>query len=125
MRDRPWSARPSGRAMLRGVSTASLDELLAQDSGSIPDLVHRHANERPGHTALIAGEDRLDFDGFDGLVDRVAKALQGRGVGPRGAVAIAAPAPILSVAVYLSAVRPGAQIAPLKPTATADSRAAM
>jgi hypothetical protein len=111
--------------MLRAVSTASLDELLAQDSGSIPDLVHRHAIERPGHTALIAGDDRLDFAGLDALVNRVAAALQRDGVGPGGAVAIAAAASIPYVATYLGTVRAGAKIAPLQPSVTPDSLAAM
>ena len=111
--------------MLRAVSTASLDELLAQDSGSIPALVHRHAIERPGHTALIAGDDRLDFAGLDALVDRVAAALQRDGVGPGGAVAIAGAPSIPYVAIYLGAVRAGARIAPLQPSVTPDSLAAM
>jgi long-chain acyl-CoA synthetase len=111
--------------MLRAVSTASLAELLAQDSGSIPDLVHRHAVERPGHTAVIAGDDRIDFAGFDALVDRVAAALQRDGVGPGGAVAIAAAASIPYLAIYLGAARAGAQVAPLQPSVTPDSLAAM
>ncbi len=111
--------------MLRGVSTASLDELLAQDSGSIPDLVHLHAVQRPGHTALIAGDDRLDFAGFDALVDRVAAALQRDGVGPGGAVAIAGAASIPYIATYLGTVRAGARVAPLQPSVTPDSLAAM
>jgi acyl-CoA synthetase (AMP-forming)/AMP-acid ligase II len=114
--------------MLRGVSTASpasLDELLARDAGSIPDLVHRHAVERPGHTALIAGDDRLDFAGFDALANRVAAALQRDGVGPGGAVAISAAASIPYVAIYLGTVRAGAKIAPLQPSVTPDSLAAM
>ncbi|HEX3479938.1 MAG TPA: class I adenylate-forming enzyme family protein [Kofleriaceae bacterium] len=107
------------------MSTAALDELLAQDSGSIPDLLHRHAVERPGHTALIAGDDRLDYAGLDALVDRVAAALQRDGVGPGGAVAVAAAASIPYVAIYLGTVRAGAKIAPLQPSVTPDSLVAM
>src|SRR3954467_765309 len=47
------------------------------------------------------------------------------GVGRGGGVAIAAAASIPYVAIYLGAVRAGAQIAPLQPSATADSLAAM
>jgi acyl-CoA synthetase (AMP-forming)/AMP-acid ligase II len=111
--------------MLRAVSTVPLAELLAQDSGSIPDLIRRHAAERPGHVAVIAGDDRIDFAGFDALVDRVAAALQRDGVGPGGAVAIAAAASIPYVATYLGAARAGAQVAPLQPSVTPDSLAAM
>jgi acyl-CoA synthetase (AMP-forming)/AMP-acid ligase II len=111
--------------MLRAVSTASLADLLAQDSGSIPDLVHHHAAERPGHTALIAGDERLDYAGLDALANRVAAALQRDGVGPGGAVAVSAAASIPYVATYLGTVRAGAKIAPLQPSVTPDSLAAM
>jgi acyl-CoA synthetase (AMP-forming)/AMP-acid ligase II len=103
----------------------AIDELLARDAGSIPELIRRHAAERPGHAALIAGEERIDFAGLDALMDRVASALQLAGVGPGGTVAIAAAASIPYVAVYLGAVRAGAQVAPLQPSVTPDSLAAM
>ncbi|HEX3758651.1 MAG TPA: class I adenylate-forming enzyme family protein [Kofleriaceae bacterium] len=106
-------------------ATASLSALLEQDSGSIPELIHLHATQRPGHTALIAGDDRLDFAGLDALVDRVAAALQRDGVGPGGVVAISAAASIPYVATYLGAVRAGASVAPLQPSVTPDSLAAM
>ena len=103
----------------------SIDELLAQDSGSIPALIHLHAAERPAHPALIAGEDRVDFAALDAMMDRVAAALQRDGIGPGGVVAIAAPASVAYVAVYLGAVRAGVAVAPLQPSVTADSLAAM
>jgi acyl-CoA synthetase (AMP-forming)/AMP-acid ligase II len=115
-------------AMLRAVSPASpgsLDDLLAQDTGSIPALIRQHAAVRPHHPALIAGDDRLDFAGLDAMMDRVAAALQRDGVGPGGAVAIAASSSIAYVAVYLGAVRAGASVAPLQPSVLPDSLAAM
>jgi acyl-CoA synthetase (AMP-forming)/AMP-acid ligase II len=110
-----------------GVSAepVAIDELLARDAGSIPELIRRHAAERPDHAALIAGEERIDFAGLDAVMDRVASALQQAGVGPGGTVAIAAAASIPYVAVYLGAVRAGAQVAPLQPSVTPDSLAAM
>src|SRR5689334_11390013 len=103
----------------------SIDELLAQETGSIPALIRLHAAARPDHTALIAGDDRLDFAGLDALIDRIAAALQQAGVGPGGTVAIVAAASIRYVATYLGAVRTGASVAPLQPSVTADSLAAM
>lgn len=103
----------------------SIDELLAQESGSIPELIRRHAAAQPGHTALIAGDDRLDFAGLDAMMDRVAAALQRDGVGRGGTVAIAAAASIPYVATYLGAVRAGASVAPLQPSVTPDSLVAM
>jgi acyl-CoA synthetase (AMP-forming)/AMP-acid ligase II len=103
----------------------SIDALLAQDSGSIPELIHLHAVARPTHPAMIAGDDQLDFAGLDALMDRVAAALQRDGVGAGGVVAIVASASIAYVAVYLGAVRAGASVAPLQPSVTADNLAAM
>ena len=103
----------------------SIDELLARDTGSIPELIRRHAAAQPGRTALSAGDDRLDFAGLDAMMDRVAAALQRDGVGPGGTVAIAAAASIPYVATYLGAVRAGASVAPLQPSIAPDSLVAM
>jgi long-chain acyl-CoA synthetase len=103
----------------------SLEELLAQDHGSIPALIHFHAQVRPTHTALIAGDERLDYAGLDALMDRVAASLQRDGLGPGDVVAISAYASIPYVAVYLGAVRAGVSVAPLQPSVTPDSMAAM
>jgi acyl-CoA synthetase (AMP-forming)/AMP-acid ligase II len=117
--------------MLRAVSPpppaspVSIDELLAQDTGSISALIHLHAVARPHQPALIAGDDRIDFAGLDAMMDRVAAALQRDGVGPGGVVAIAAQASIAYVAVYLGAVRAGAAVAPLQPSVPPDSLVAM
>lgn len=113
-----------------GVSPAvspdvSIAALLARESGSIPELIRLHATARPGHPALVAGDDRLDFAGLDGLMDRVAAALQRDGVGPGAVVAIASATSIAYVATYLGAVRAGASVAPLQPGAAADQLAAM
>ena len=111
--------------MLRAVLAVPIAELLAQDSGSIPALIRLHARQQPAHAALIAGDERLDYAGFDALLDRVAAALARDGVGPGGAVAIVAYASIPYVAAYLGAVRAGACVAPLQPSLAADSLAAM
>ncbi len=115
--------------MLAAVSAVSIDELLAQEAGSLPELIHLHAAARPAHPAVIvdtgAGDERLDFAGLDARMDRVAAALQRDGVGTGDVVAIAASASIAYVVVYLGAVRAGASVAPLQPGAAADSLAAM
>jgi long-chain acyl-CoA synthetase len=102
-----------------------IDQRLAQDSGSIPELIHLHAVARPTHPAVIAGDDRLDFAGLDARMDQVAAALQRDGVTDGGVVAIAASSSIAYVASFLGAVRAGASVAPLQPSVTADSLAAM
>ncbi|HEU4729337.1 MAG TPA: class I adenylate-forming enzyme family protein [Kofleriaceae bacterium] len=103
----------------------SIDELLSQETGSIPALIRLHAAARPRQLALIAGDDRLDFAGLDALMDQVAAALERDGVGPGSAIAITAASSIPYVAVYLGAVRAGASVAPLQPSAAPDSLVAM
>ena len=103
----------------------SIDELLAHDDGSIPALIHLHAAERPAHPAVIAGDDRLDYAGLDAQMDRVAAALQRDGAPVGGAIAIASASSIAYVAVYLGAVRAGVSVAPLQPSVTPASLAAM
>jgi long-chain acyl-CoA synthetase len=103
----------------------SIDDVLAQDHGSIPELIRLHATARPAHLALISGDDRIDFAGLDALMDRVAAALARDGIGAGGTVAIVASASIAYVAVYLGAIRAGASVAPLQPSLAADSLAAM
>jgi acyl-CoA synthetase (AMP-forming)/AMP-acid ligase II len=103
----------------------SIEQLLAHDSGSIPDLIRRHAELRPTHTAVISGDDRLDYAGLDAMMDRVAAALSRDGAPVGGVIAISAAASIGYLAVYLGAVRAGLSVAPLQPGVTADTLAAM
>jgi long-chain acyl-CoA synthetase len=109
----------------RYAARVSIDELLAHETGSIPALIHLHARARPDHPAVIAGDDRLDYAGLDAQMDRVAAALQRDGAVAGGAIAIAAASSIAYVAVYLGAVRAGVSVAPLQPSVTPVSLAAM
>jgi len=107
------------------LTAVSIADVLAQDCGSIPELIHLHAQARPSHPALIAGDDRMDYAGLDATMDRVAAALQRDGAPPGGAAAIAASSSIPYVAAYLGAVRAGASVTPLQPSATPDQLVAM
>jgi non-ribosomal peptide synthetase component F len=61
---------------------------------TIPDLICRHATERPSQIAVLQddaqGRRRLDYAAFDGLADRIAATLQRDGVRPRETVTICA-----------------------------------
>ncbi len=103
----------------------TLEELLAQPFNTLPDLIRRHALERPRHDALIQDERRLDYGALDALMDRIAAALQRAGVRPRDSIAICAATSIEYAAVFLGALRAGVAVAPLAPSATADSLATM
>jgi acyl-CoA synthetase (AMP-forming)/AMP-acid ligase II len=67
----------------------------------------------------------LDYRALDGLMDRIAAALQRDGVRPRETIAICAGTSIDYAAVFLGALRAGVAVAPLAPSSTAGGLAAM
>jgi acyl-CoA synthetase (AMP-forming)/AMP-acid ligase II len=91
----------------------------------ITDLIHENALAAPGHAALIDLDRELSYGELDRIMDRVAAALLARGIDPRDTIAICAATSIEYVAVFLGALRIGAVVAPLAPSATAESLAAM
>ena len=103
----------------------SVEELLAQDFGSFPDLIRAHARDRPDHPALIEGDATLTYRELSALMDRIAFALQRDGVGAGEAVAICARASIPHAAAFCGVLAAGAAVAPLAPSSTAASLAMM
>ncbi|WP_332813892.1 class I adenylate-forming enzyme family protein [Ramlibacter sp.] len=92
---------------------------------TLPDLVREHAAARPQHTALVQGGQRLSWGGLDGLVDRVAAALQRDGVQPRQSIAISGANGIGYAVLFLGALRAGVAVAPLPTGATPQQLAGM
>lgn len=101
------------------------EKMLAQEFGTIPDLIRLHAEIRPGHPALIEGGRRLDYRALDALMDRIAAALQRGDVKPRDTVAICAATSLEYAAAFLGALRAGAAVAPLAPSSSPASLLAM
>ncbi len=97
------------------------EELLAQDFGTLPDLIRAHARERPGHAALIEGDKALTYGALALLIDRIAFALQRDGVANGDVVAICARASIPYAAAFLGALAAGAAVALLAPSSTPAS----
>ncbi|MEO8250773.1 MAG: class I adenylate-forming enzyme family protein [Burkholderiales bacterium] len=93
----------------------------AEGFGTITDLIHGHAIDEPGRRALIEGERTIDYATLDSLMDRVASALQRDGFKVGDCVAVCASSSIEYVALFLGALRAGVAVAPLAPSATADS----
>ena len=58
----------------------AIEELLAKDFGTIPDLIRSHARFRPHHPAFIQDGATLDYQALDRRMDRVAAALQRDGI---------------------------------------------
>ena len=99
--------------------------MLEQAFGTIADLIHAHAERDPRHTALEQDGRALDYAALDRLMDRVAAALQRDGLRPGDAIAICAGTSIDYAVLFLGALRAGVAVAPLAPSATPESLAAM
>src|SRR6185503_9058369 len=98
---------------------------LAQPFGTLSELLALHAKRAPRHAALIQGERHLDYGELDTLANRIAARLQGEGLRRGEVVAICAPTSIEYVAVFAGALRAGLVVAPLAPSLTPESIAAM
>ena len=101
------------------------EPILGRAFCAIPDLVRAHAVREPRHAALVHDARTLDYAALDALMDRVAAALQREGLAPRDAIAICAATSLEYAAVFLGALRAGVVVAPLAPSATAESLADM
>ena len=103
----------------------TMEDVLAQDFRTLPELIRMHAAQRPRHIALTQGAHSLDYRALDELADRIAASLQRDGVKPKRAIAICAGTSIEYAAVFLGALRAGVAVAPLAPSSTAASIATM
>lgn len=98
---------------------------LDADFVPLADLIAEEARSAPHRVAIVDGGRELSYGELDAVMDRVAAALLGHGVGPRDTIAICATTSVEYVAVFLGALRIGVAVAPLMPSATAASLAAM
>jgi acyl-CoA synthetase (AMP-forming)/AMP-acid ligase II len=103
----------------------ALDEILQREFFPYPELIRCHARARPQHPALVQDGRRLDYAALDALMDRIAASLQRDGIQPCEAIAICAATSIEYAAVFLGALRAGVAVAPLSPSSTPESLAAM
>lgn len=88
----------------------------------LADQLAAHPPESP---ALQDEAQKLTYGELNARMDRVAAALQRDGVQPGETIALCAAASIDYVAVFLGALRAGVAVAPLAPSATPASLAAM
>lgn len=102
-----------------------LETLLEQEFTTAADLIRAQAQAQPQAPALQLDENRLTYAELDALLDRVATALQRDGVQPRDTVSICAETSIAYAVMFLGGLRAGVTVAPLAPSATAASLAAM
>ena len=107
------------------MNTPALATPFDQEFGLVADMIRLHARRDPRLPALIDGRRTLDYGELDALMDRIAAALQREGVRPQEAIAVCASASVEYAAVFLGALRAGVVVAPLAPSETAKSLAAM
>ncbi|MEG0974358.1 MAG: class I adenylate-forming enzyme family protein [Comamonas sp.] len=105
--------------------TDTVSHMLAQSFGSIPAMVEANAQERPQHTALILGDEQLNYAALARGMHQVARSLQRQGLQPGDVVAICATSSAQYVLAYLGALRAGVVVAPLAPSSTAEHLSAM
>ena len=103
----------------------TIETLLLQDFGLIPELIAAHARARPAHPALIEAAEQLSFGELDARMDRVAAALQRDGLGVGDVVAIGSGMSVPYAVAFLGAARAGVTVTPLSPSSSADSLVAM
>jgi acyl-CoA synthetase (AMP-forming)/AMP-acid ligase II len=96
----------------------TLVELLARPFGTVPDMIGFAASQRPEHPALILNAHSLSYAQLDALIARVASSLQRDGFGPGDKIAACAGTSLEYVALFLGALRAGAVMTPLPPSAT-------
>ncbi|WP_419813943.1 class I adenylate-forming enzyme family protein [Glacieibacterium sp.] len=104
---------------------SQVEDILAQDFGTLAEVVHLHAVEEPGRIAFVVGEARLSYGDLDALMDRVAGKLQAEGLLPGDRIAICAATSIDYAAIFLGALRAGVAVAPIAPSSTPEQIVAM
>ena len=87
----------------------------------LADMIRANAARAPQKIALIQDERQLAYCDLDGVMDRVAAALQREGVKPGESVAICAGTSIEYACAFLGALRAGVAVAPIAPSSTPDS----
>ncbi|MDH5539775.1 MAG: AMP-binding protein, partial [Rhizobacter sp.] len=72
---------------------------------TLSELIRRHARKSPERTALAQGPHRVDYAALDRNMDRVACALQHRGLVPGDTIAICAGTSVEYATAFLGALR--------------------
>ncbi|MFE6281176.1 amino acid adenylation domain-containing protein [Streptomyces sp. NPDC057877] len=94
-------------------------------AATLPELFRAQAARTPDALALVFGDQRLTYAELDARVERTARVLAGRGVGPERTVAVALPRSVDLVVALLAVHRAGGAYLPLDPDQPAERRALM
>ncbi len=102
-----------------------MTDIALPDFVPLADTIAATARAAPNRMAVQDEAEALTYGGLDALMDRVGAALQRDGVRAGDTIAICAASSAAYLAVFLGAVRVGVAVAPLAPSATRESLAAM
>ena len=100
---------------------AAVIDLINQDFGTIAALVRFHARNQPHSFALKDNNDSLTYAQLDERMDKVAACLQRDGVVAGDVIALCADNSVSYALIFLGALRAGVAVAPLAPSASAQS----
>jgi long-chain acyl-CoA synthetase len=103
----------------------SVEQILAQDFGTLADVIREQALELGDKPALVDAQRTLSYAELDALMDRIATALQREGVGNADVAAICATTSVEYGATFFGILRAGGVVAPLAPSSTPESLVVM
>ncbi|MFE9045004.1 amino acid adenylation domain-containing protein [Streptomyces sp. NPDC007818] len=92
---------------------------------SLPELFEEQVARTPGRTAVIDGENRLDYAGLNAAANRLARELMASGIGPEDRVAVALPRSLALITAVWAVFKTGATYIPIDPAYPHDRVAAM
>ncbi|GFG49808.1 non-ribosomal peptide synthetase [Mycolicibacterium agri] len=115
----------TANAPLAGVPLALPDERRARDAlaeatshgipdATVMDLLAERTAESAAVTAMVCGDQRIDYLELQSRVNRLAWLLRQRGIGPENTVALAIPRSIDTVVALFAVLRAGAAYLPLE-----------
>ena len=103
--------------------SAPTDEL--PESGTAKELFEAQAARTPTATAVVHGDERVDYAELDRAANRIAARLRAEGIGPGALVGVALERSVELVSSVLGVLKAGAAYVPLDPLYPAARLAAM
>jgi len=99
----------------------TVEEILGQEFGTLEQVVRAQAQALGDKPALVDARRTITYAELDGLMDRIAAALQREGVGKADVAAVCATTSAEYGATFFGILRAGAVVAPLAPSSTAET----
>ncbi|WP_304167605.1 class I adenylate-forming enzyme family protein [Phenylobacterium aquaticum] len=103
----------------------SVEEILTQEFGTLAEVIAAQAQERGDKAALVDARRTISYGELDGLMDRIAVALQRDGVANADVAAVCATSSVEYGATFFGILRAGGVVAPLAPSSTPESLVVM